>query len=97
MDHASFISPYSRFPKNSKVFANFFKRAPEDRGEALVQSAFHFVDTEEGGGGDVIVEAGQYPVLWTFAALDQKTNRTAELRVGKECVRTLWYWWRTYH
>src|SRR3546814_9051901 len=78
MDHASFISPYSRFPKNSKVFANFFKRAPEDRGEALVQSAFHFVDTEEGGGGDVIVEAGQYPVLWTFAARSEE--HTSELQ-----------------
>ncbi|MGZ2430447.1 hypothetical protein [Rhizobium redzepovicii] len=78
MDHASFISPYSRFPKNSKIFANFFKKMPEAESKALVESAFHFVRSEEGGGGDVIVDAGQYPVLWTFAALDKKTNANDE-------------------
>jgi hypothetical protein len=74
MDHASFISPYSRFPKTSRIFANFFKRVPEAESKALVESAFHFAETEEGGGGDVIVDAGQYPVLWAFASLDKKTN-----------------------
>lgn len=78
MDHASFISPYSRFPKNSKIFSNFFKNVGEAKSKALVQSAFHFVDTEEGGGGDVIVDAGQYPILWALAALDKKTNAKDE-------------------
>lgn len=34
-------------------------------------SAFHFVDSE-GSGGDVIVGASEYPILWAFAALDKK-------------------------
>lgn len=74
MDHASFISPYGRLPKNSRIYANFFKKMPEGESKALVESALHFVDTAVGGGGDVIVDAGQYPVLWSFAALDKKTN-----------------------
>lgn len=78
MDHASFISPYSRFPKTGRIFHNFFKPIPEAKSKALVESAFHFVETEEGGGGDIIVDAGQYPVLWAFAALDKKTNAKDE-------------------
>ncbi len=73
MDHASFISPYSRLPKNSRIYANFFKKLPDAESNALVESAFHFVDTKDGG-GDVIADPGQYPVLWSFAALDKKTN-----------------------
>ncbi len=61
-------------PKTSRIFANFFRRMPEAESKALVESAFHFVETEVCGGGDVIVDAGQYPVLWAFAALDKKTN-----------------------
>jgi hypothetical protein len=78
MDHASFISPYSRLPKNSRIYANFFKKMPDAESKALVESAFHFSDIEEGGGGDIIVDAGQYPVLWSFAALDRKTNAKDE-------------------
>lgn len=78
MDHASFISPYSRFPKTSRIFANFFKRMPEAESKALIDSAFHYVETEEGGGGDVIEDVGRHPVLWAFAALDKKTNAKDE-------------------
>jgi len=31
MDHAELISPYSRFPKTSRIFANFFKRMQKQR------------------------------------------------------------------
>jgi len=78
MDHASFISPYSRLPKQSRIYANFFKKMSDVETRALVESAFHFVDNVEGGGGDVIVDAGQYPILWSFAALDRKTNNKDE-------------------
>lgn len=74
MDHASFISPYNRFPKNSRIFSNFFKKLSDAESKKLVEAAFHFVDDDEGGGGNVITEAGEYPVLWAFAALDKKTN-----------------------
>jgi hypothetical protein len=74
MDHASFISPYNRFPKHSRIYANFFKKISETESKALVESAFHFGEAEACDGGDVIVDAGQYPVLWAFAALDKKTN-----------------------
>ena len=74
MDHASFISPYNRFPKNGRIYSNFFRKISESDRKTLVNSVFHFVDTDEGGGGDVIADAGQYSVLWAFAALDKKTN-----------------------
>jgi len=74
IDHASFITPYSRLSKNNRIYTNFFKKISEADSKSLVTSAFHFDDTVEGGGGDVIVDAGQYPVLWAFAALDKKTN-----------------------
>lgn len=73
MDHASFISPYNRISKHSKIYTNFFKKLSKAESKALVDSAFHF-DDNENGGGDVVVDAGQYPVLWSFAALDRKTN-----------------------
>jgi hypothetical protein len=74
MDHASFISPYNRFPKHSRIYANFFRKISETESKALVESAFHFGGSDGCDGGDVIVDAGQYPVLWTFAALNKKTN-----------------------
>jgi hypothetical protein len=74
MDHASFISPYSRLPKSSRNYKNFFNDLPNEYSLDFVRSAFHFVETEEGGGGDIVVESGQYPVLWAFAALDKITN-----------------------
>lgn len=77
MDQASFISPYNRFSKNSSVYKNFFKSISALDSEMLVNSAFHFDDSEFGG-GDVIIDAGQYPVLWAFAALDKKTNAKDE-------------------
>lgn len=80
MDHASFISPYNRFPQTSRIFSNFFKKPSEGERKALVEAAFHFFETDSddsellGGGGDVISDPGQYPVLWAFAALHRKTN-----------------------
>ncbi|WP_198420153.1 hypothetical protein [Geomonas ferrireducens] len=36
---------------------------------------FHFSDNDEdGGGGDVIVDSGLHPILWTIAALDKGIN-----------------------
>lgn len=74
MDHASFISPYNRFPKQNQIYGNFFKIQTAADSKALAASAFHFLDDEMGEGGEVIMDAGQYPVLWAFAALDKKTN-----------------------
>ena len=74
MDHASFISPYNRFPKRNRIYANFFKEIPTSESKALMESALHFSDSKECGGGDVIVDAGQYPVLWAFTALNKKAN-----------------------
>ncbi len=72
MDQASFITPYNRFKKNSAVYNNFFKKNSWLDAKAIISSAFHF--DEDCSGGDVIVDPGQYPVLWAFAALDTKTN-----------------------
>lgn len=73
MDQASFISPYNRFPRDNRIYANFFKKLSNAESKALVDSAFHFVETCDGG-GNIIVDPGQYAILWAFAALDKKTN-----------------------
>lgn len=78
MDHASFISPYNRFPKSNKIFTNFFKKIPRKDSESLVKAALHFVEAEKFEGGDVIVDAGQYPILWAFAALNKRANAKDE-------------------
>jgi hypothetical protein len=72
MDHASFISPYDRFPKDNVIFRKFFN-VTDDAFAAKAASLFHF--DEDTGGGDTIVDPGMYPVLWTFAALDKHLNR----------------------
>ena len=73
MDHASFLSPYDGFRRHNSLFAKFFDTNSDNSLKAKVESLFHFA--EDGGGGDVIVDAGQYPVLWTLAALDKRLNR----------------------
>ena len=78
MDQASFISPYNRFPRKSRIYSNFFKPLSANDSNQLAASAFHFQDDEMGLGGDVIMDAGQYPVLWAFAALDKKINAKDE-------------------
>lgn len=78
MDHASFISPYNRFPKHNRIYSNFFKKISNAERKKHITSALHFVDTDEFGGGDVIVDSGQYPVLWSFAALNKKANALDE-------------------
>jgi len=75
MDHASFISPYDRFPRHNALFGKFFDIKGGKFSKTIIESLFHFNESEEyGGGGDVIVDSGQYPVLWTLAALDRKLN-----------------------
>jgi hypothetical protein len=72
MDHASFISPYDRFPSHNVLFKRFFKIDNKQKLQALITDLYHF--NEEYGGGDVITDAGSYPILWTLAALDKKLN-----------------------
>lgn len=74
MDHASFISPYDRFPKHNALFEKYFCLKDSESMKVTLESLFHFTDHENGGGGDVIVNSGQYPLLWTLAALDKKLN-----------------------
>jgi hypothetical protein len=77
MDNASFISPYNRFPQNTPIFRKFFKSLPKGDSDTLLEKVFHFTD-DEFGGGDIIIDAGEYPVLWSFAALDRKLNAKDE-------------------
>ncbi|SMX39394.1 hypothetical protein [Octadecabacter ascidiaceicola] len=72
MDHASFVSPYSRFPAQSSVYKKFFSNLGKADHQSALNSSFHFDD--DSSGGDVIVDAGQYPILWAFAALDKALN-----------------------
>ncbi|WP_329742894.1 hypothetical protein [Dyella sp. A6] len=76
MDHASLISPYNRFPKHNSLFAKFFDIKDTTSLKKAIGSMFHFTsdDDDDGVGGDVIVDSGQYPILWTLAALDKGLN-----------------------
>lgn len=75
MDHASLISPYDRFPRHNAIFGKFFDIKDTSTIKATLDSLFHFSDEEDaGGGGDVVVDSGQYPILWTLAALDKGLN-----------------------
>lgn len=75
MDHASLISPYNKFPKHNSLFGKLFDIKDTASLKQILDSLFHFSEDEDaGGGGDVIVDSGQYPILWTLAALDKGIN-----------------------
>ncbi len=78
MDHASLISPYNRFPKHNSLFAKFFDVKNGASLKKKLDRLFHFSEEDDessGGGGDVVVDSGQYPILWAFAALDKGINQ----------------------
>lgn len=76
MDHASLVSPYNRFPKHNSLFGKFFDIKNEVSLNKKLNNLFHFNDNgEDGGGGDVIVDSGEYPLLWVLAALDKGLNK----------------------
>ena len=72
MDHASFISPYDRFPQHSKLFKKFFNVSDKAKLDAHIGSTLHFA--ADGDGGDVIVDADMWPIPWALATLDKKLN-----------------------
>ncbi|VVD99178.1 hypothetical protein PCA20602_02044 [Pandoraea capi] len=76
MDHASLISPYNRFPKNNSLFGKFFDIKDDPLLKKKLENLFHFNETQEDEiGGDVIADSGEYPLLWTLAALDKGLNK----------------------
>ncbi|MGL4503095.1 MAG: hypothetical protein ACRCU2_28795 [Planktothrix sp.] len=75
IDHASLISPYNRFPKNNFLYTKFFNADKRSLLNTRQNSYFHFDEEDKGGGGDVIVDSEQHPILWTLAALDKELNR----------------------
>ncbi|GEA06578.1 hypothetical protein KUL42_13390 [Alteromonas sp. KUL42] len=72
IDHASLISTYNRFPKNNYLYKKFFSGKEAELLAELRSKFFHF--DERGDGGDVIIDASQYPTLWSMAALDKTLN-----------------------
>jgi len=74
MDHASFVSSYDRFSKHNALFGKLFNIRDQESPARIIQSLFHFEESEDSGGGDVISDSDQYPVLWSFAALDKGLN-----------------------
>ncbi len=74
IDHASLISTYNRFPKKNFLYKKFFNANENSLLSTLKKSYFHFDEEDEGGGGYVIVDSGQYPILWALAALDIELN-----------------------
>lgn len=75
MDHANLISPYNRFPRHNSLFGKFFDVKDGASLKSKLHELFHFNENdEEGSGGNVIVDSSEYPILWTFAALDKGLN-----------------------
>lgn len=84
-DLASVVVPYTRFA-SQKISKLFFKSQEFDRErEGIVKNFYHFQDVENDEknrsvheryrlNGDVISEAGSYPLLWTMASLYKPRN-----------------------
>lgn len=66
---------YNRFPKHNALFGKFFDVKNEAFLEQSLTSLFHFSEeNDEDSGGDVVVDSGYYPILWTLATLDKSIN-----------------------
>jgi hypothetical protein len=76
VDLAGAIVPYQSFAANEAIVKLFFKAGDPSSLQGAIDSLYHFGD--DGSGGDVIAEAGEYPLLWTFASLYQPRNRGDE-------------------
>lgn len=72
IDHSSLISPYTRFPQSNFLFKKFFNIKDKTSLKESINAMFHF--NEDFDGGDVIVDSGMYPILWTLASLNPKLN-----------------------
>lgn len=72
-DIASVISTYNRFGNNHKYLKYFFKRAFDnnDRLRKRLLCLIHFFKnfSKNSGGGDIIVDMQQYPIIWSIKKL----------------------------
>lgn len=71
IDHASYISPHDRIYQKP-VFSKFFNLKVHGLPE-YVKNMFRLAN-DYCSGGDIIMDPGQNPTLWTLAALDRETN-----------------------
>lgn len=78
-DMACLIIPYQRFTKNNKYLKHFFNSIYlnpsslefNDRIKNELQIFKNF--TEDGGGGDIHIDPGMYPLIWTLKNLEEQS------------------------
>ena len=72
IDIASVIVPYDNFPRKHGLFEQFFTINNKSELNKKIDELYHF--TEDDNGGDVIVDPGTVPILWTIASLHRRRN-----------------------
>jgi hypothetical protein len=72
IDLASIMVPYDNFSKEHGLFKQFFDLENGTELEKRIDKLYHF--SEDGDGGDAIVDPDQIPILWTIASLQKHKN-----------------------
>ncbi|EDI9200141.1 class I SAM-dependent methyltransferase, partial [Salmonella enterica subsp. enterica serovar Dublin] len=72
VDLISVISPYDNFTSSHSLYKNMFKISNYNDLTKSANDLFHF--DSNGNGGDIIVDSGLFPILWTIASIDKKYN-----------------------
>lgn len=67
MDHATILSPYGRFPKESVILKKLFDTSKVAKLKSSIETLIHSC-------GEVTSDADMHPLLWTFASLSKRTN-----------------------
>ncbi|MFB0772844.1 class I SAM-dependent methyltransferase [Proteus cibi] len=73
IDTISVISPYENFVSSHSLFKYMFKLGDKQSIQKKIDSLYHF-DCDYNG-GDVITDATFYPIMWTFAAINENYNK----------------------
>jgi hypothetical protein len=72
IDLCTVIVPFSSLAGNTQYMSRFFTKLESKKLDVLLHYFYHF--SRNGGGGDVITESGDFPILWSIANLKQNRN-----------------------
>ena len=72
MDIASIVVPYDNFPQKHGLFEQFFNLKNKLELKKRINELYHFSDN--GDGGDIIIDPDITPLLWTIASLHSHRN-----------------------
>ena len=72
MDIASIVVPYDNFPQKHGLFEQFFDLKNKSELKKRINELYHFSDN--GDGGDIIIDPDITPLLWTIASIYTQRN-----------------------